>query len=111
MRTLYLILTFIILQSCYSGANEKKLLNKNQALKLAVKISNEECNDNFGVSPFDTSSYDIEYKDGYWIWGTFDVSGIDGYSVITKFDKYGKNDTVQVFFSEDYLDGEYYQED
>ena len=101
MRLFYLILTIIILQNCYSGANEKKLLNKNQALKLAVKISNKECNDNFGVSPFDTNSFEIEYKNGYWVWGELDVSGIDGYSVITKFDKYGKNDTVEVFFSDD----------
>jgi len=57
---------------------------------------------------FDSSSFEIEYNDGYWTWGEFDVSGIDGYSVITKFDKYGKKDTVEVFFSEDYHD---YRED
>ena len=85
----------------YSSENEKKKLDKNQALKLAVNISNEECKDKFDVAPFDTNSYEIEYKNGYWIWGTFDPSGINGYSVSVKFDKYGKNDTVEVYFSID----------
>jgi hypothetical protein len=104
MRLLYVIYIFPLFFNCYSGENQKNILTKNQALKLAVKISNEKCKENFDVTPFDTGSYSIEYIDGYWIWGEFDVRGINGYSVVTKFDKYGKKDTVEVYFSEDYLD-------
>ena len=101
MKTFYLIVTFTFLSFGYSSENEEKKLDKSQALNLAVKISNEECNEKFGVEPFDTNSYEMKYKNGYWIWGTFDPSGIDGYSVSVKFDKYGKNDTVEVYFSID----------
>jgi len=97
----FLLFSIIILSICYSDVNEKGVLNKTQALELAVQISNVDCEKSFGVTPFETNSYAIAFKNNLWTWGALDVRGINGYSVSVKFDKYGQNDIVQVFFSED----------
>jgi len=100
-----LILTILVFLPIYS--NELRPITKDKALQLAVKLSNDECKKQFDVSPFDTSSFKLKFENNYWTWGALDVSGVNGYSVATIFDKYGKNDTVKVFFHVDYANRPY----
>jgi len=98
MKTI-LIITSLFFLTIYSS--EKLPLTKDQALSLAVKLSNDECKKQFDIAPFKTKSFNLEFENDFWIWGGLSESGINGYSVHTKFNKYGLKDTVQVFFSVD----------
>jgi hypothetical protein len=79
----------------------RRAISKQEALALAVTIANKECMERFSTSPFDSTSYPIEFKHGRWQWGAIDLAGANGYSGIVSFDAYGNNQRVEVFLSTD----------
>ncbi len=108
MTTLSGISMIIALAVCIGchGAGPKvveKPLSKSEALELAVKLANEKSMAMFSAAPFDSTSYEVLFKEGRWIWGNLDPAGIDGYSARVTFDAYGINRTVEVYLSTDRL--------
>ncbi|UCG52940.1 MAG: hypothetical protein JSW58_05110 [Candidatus Latescibacterota bacterium] len=76
-------------------------LSESQALKLAVELANEQCSRRFSETPFDSSSYSIDFRKGRWYWGNLDLAGAGGFSTVVSFDAYGNAPHVEVFFSTD----------
>jgi hypothetical protein len=76
-------------------------LSKNEALVLAVSLANETCFKKFSMSPFDSLTYPIDFTDGRWQWGAFDLKGSDGCSAVVSFDKFGLDRKVDIFLSTD----------
>ncbi len=76
-------------------------LTQKEAVKLAVQLSNEKCQNMFGVMPFDSLSYKINFDKGRWDWGDLGLPGPKGYAANVSFDKKGKKRSVEVIFSID----------
>ena len=77
-------------------------LSEAEALVLAVSLANEECFATYSERPFNENSYTIKFEDGRWRWGRVDLFGEHGFSATVSFDSWGKNKTVEVYFSVDY---------
>lgn len=97
------VLVILFLFGCHASQKHavERGLSKSEALVLAVSLANKECDLQYSLAPFDTSSYAIEYRDGLWHWGGLDLRGFDGYSAIVSFDAKGASQSVEVFFSTD----------
>jgi hypothetical protein len=100
---LLVLLTSAVCFANNKGPGRSKPLTRSEAIQLSAKLANSKCQERFGKAPFDTSSFAIEIKDGRWHWGRMDVYGVNGYSAEVSFDVNGKNDTVQVYLSNDGL--------
>lgn len=83
------------------NASQERRLTRDEALRLAVTLANDECKARYSVSPFTETSYPIEFRDGRWHWGALDVAGTDGYSGEVSFDATGGARKVEVYFSTD----------
>ena len=87
-------------QTGYKGETPRPL-SESEALSLAVTLANEECTKRFSQTPFNQSSFAIEFRDEHWRWGALDVHGESGFSAVVSFDAHGGDRTVVVFFSWD----------
>jgi murein DD-endopeptidase MepM/ murein hydrolase activator NlpD len=84
-----------------SAQSNGQALTESEALTMAVKLANEECEAKYSSSPFSLSSYAIEFKDRRWHWGSMDAAGKKGFSAVVSFGPRGEDQTVEVFLSTD----------
>jgi hypothetical protein len=92
-----------MLPGCHSAGTSSRQnpMTQSEALALAVQLANEECMRRFSVTPFEKSTYSIEFREGRWHWGELNVRGVGGYSAIVSFDQTGGDRQVEVFLSTD----------
>ncbi|MBD3240168.1 MAG: hypothetical protein GF331_06245 [Chitinivibrionales bacterium] len=98
-----------LLIGCHGGAHTKEpkeKLGPREALHHAVDLANEECQEELGAAPFDSTSYEARFDGERWRWGDFGVHGVKGYSAVVSFDQYGEHDSVAVRLNVDVHDSE-----
>jgi hypothetical protein len=88
---------------CHSAQKQisGRELSESEALELAVRLANQECDKIYSVTPFEPSSYFIIFRQGRWHWGTLDLAGEGGLSAQVSFDARGRDPVVEVFLSVD----------
>jgi hypothetical protein len=99
----FLAIALWLVGGCQASRNrgEVEQLSQAEALQLAVALANEECSAKYSGTPFDESTYPIEFDGERWHWGGYDPAGLGGYSAEVSFDAAGNNREVQVYLSVD----------
>lgn len=76
-------------------------LERIEALQLAVRLANAECQQRYRYAPFNESSYTITLANERWTWGGLDLVGEGGFSARVSFDARGSDRQVEVYYSTD----------
>ena len=106
---MFIFIVTIIISIAFNSAvlqannskNEKQIITQEHAAEHAVKLANEKCQKDFGMSPFKPESYKAELVGSKWRWGKIEPIGIHGYSAKVEFCKDGSDENVKVAFSTD----------
>lgn len=98
-------ISLILLAGCNSArrSSSHHELTREQALRLAVNLANQECQTRFSQAPFDTTTSHVLLVGNRWSWGGLDVAGPAGLSAAVSFDKSGADPLVEVYLSSDAL--------
>lgn len=90
-----------------NSKNEKRIITQEQAAEHAAELANEQCQKEFGLSPFKPETYKAQLVDTKWHWGNFKPVGVFGYSAKVEFCKDGSDEDVRVVFHTDAIDNRY----
>jgi hypothetical protein len=107
-RVLPIFLLCGALLGCQSALREGgRPLERIEALQLAVRLANAECQERYQCAPFTEGSYTIAQAGERWTWGGLDAVGEKGFSARVEFDARGGDRRVEVYYSTDEVNSLY----
>jgi hypothetical protein len=81
----------------------RPLLSTDEALQLATKLANDQCEHQYKKRPFIAEQHPVALTNNMYRWGGLDVGGPGGFSALVTFRPDGSEPHVEVYFSDDAL--------
>jgi len=78
-----------------------RALSPKSAAALAARLANEQCAQRYHREPFLADQNIVVLRDGKYSWGGLNEGGAKGFSARVTFDAEGRNQQVEVFYSND----------
>ncbi len=86
-----------------SAAASQRVLPPEEAAKLAARLANERCEQQYRKRPFAPEQHSASLTNGLYRWGALDVGGPGGFSALVTFRPDGSQPQVEVYYSSDAL--------